>query len=57
MRMKLELFQHTGSFKARGALLGVDWLNDEQRRNGVATFSGGNHALAISWVPSMWCIC
>ena len=49
MRMKLELFQHTGSFKARGALLGVDWLNDEQRRNGVATFSGGNHALAISW--------
>lgn len=49
MCMKLELFQHTGSFKARGALLGVDGLNDEQRKNGVATFSGGNHALAVSW--------
>ena len=49
MYMKLELFQHTGSFKARGALLGVDGLNDEQRKTGVATFSGGNHALAVSW--------
>ena len=47
--MKLELFQHTGSFKARGALLGVDGLTDEQRKNGVVTFSGGNHALAIAW--------
>ena len=47
--MKLELFQHTGSFKARGALLGIDSLTDEQRKNGVATFSGGNHALAIAW--------
>ena len=47
--MKLELFQHTGSFKARGALLGVDWLEAEQAKSGVATFSGGNHALAVSW--------
>ena len=47
--MKLELFQHTGSFKARGALLGVDWLTTAQRKKGIATFSGGNHALAISW--------
>ena len=30
--MKLELFQHTGSFKARGALLGIDSLTDEQRK-------------------------
>ena len=47
--MKLELFQHTGSFKARGALLGVDWLKPEQVKSGVATFSGGNHALAVAW--------
>ena len=47
--MKLELFQHTGSFKARGALLGVDWLEGEQAKSGVATFSGGNHALAVAW--------
>ena len=47
--LKLELFQQTGSFKARGATLGVSWLNEDQRRRGVTTFSGGNHALAIAW--------
>ena len=47
--MKLELFQHTGSFKARGALLGVDWLTPTERKKGIATFSGGNHALAVTW--------
>ena len=47
--MKLELFQHTGSFKARGALLGVDWLTPTERQKGIATFSGGNHALAVTW--------
>ena len=25
--IKLELFQHTGSFKARGSCLGIDWLD------------------------------
>ena len=28
--IKLELYQHTGSFKARGNLLAVDKLTDEQ---------------------------
>ena len=32
--LKMELFQQTGSFKARGAALGVGWLADEQRRRG-----------------------
>ena len=49
MFMKLELFQHTGSFKARGALLGVDWLDEVRRGRGVAGFSGGNFALALAW--------
>ena len=49
MFIKLELFQHTGSFKARGASLGIDWLTDEQRQRGVAGFSGGNFALALAW--------
>ena len=49
MFMKLELFQHTGSFKARGALLGVDWLDEARRSRGVAGFSGGNCALALAW--------
>lgn len=52
--MKLELFQHTGSFKARGALLGVDWLEAEQRKHGITTFSGGNHALAVSWAAQQF---
>ena len=47
--IKLELFQHTGSFKARGASLGIDWLSEEQRKRGVAGFSGGNFALALAW--------
>ena len=47
--MKLELFQNAGSFKARGALLSVDALTPEQRRNGVTAISAGNHALAVAW--------
>ena len=33
----------------RGNLLGIDRLNDEQRKAGVVAASGGNHALALSW--------
>ncbi|MDX8352284.1 threonine/serine dehydratase [Cognatiyoonia sp. IB215182] len=51
--LKLELFQQTGSFKARGALLGLRRLTDDQRRAGVVAASGGNHALAVSWAARM----
>ncbi len=47
--LKLELFQHTGSFKARGAFLGVSSLNEDSAKRGVVTVSGGNHALALTW--------
>ncbi len=47
--LKLELFQQAGSFKARGALLGIQRLSDDERTAGVVAASGGNHALAISW--------
>lgn len=47
--VKLELFQQTGSFKARGALLGLRGLSDDQKAAGVVAASGGNHALAVSW--------
>ena len=47
--IKLELYQHTGSFKARGNLLAVDKLTDEQKIRGVVAVSAGNHALAVSW--------
>lgn len=47
--MKLELLQKAGSFKARGSLLSIEALTEEQLKNGVVAASGGNHALAVSW--------
>lgn len=47
--LKLELFQQAGSFKARGALLGMRDLSPAQQAAGVVAASGGNHALAVSW--------
>jgi threonine dehydratase len=47
--LKLELFQQAGSFKARGAYLGINQLTGAQRKAGVVAASGGNHALAVSW--------
>ncbi|SFR42040.1 threonine dehydratase [Yoonia tamlensis] len=47
--VKLELFQQAGSFKARGAYLGMTQLDPVQRAAGVVAASGGNHALAVSW--------
>lgn len=47
--LKLELFQQAGSFKARGALLGIMGLSEADRAAGVVAASGGNHALAVSW--------
>ena len=49
VQVKLELYQQAGSFKARGALLGILGLAPEQRAAGVVAASGGNHALAVSW--------
>ena len=47
--VKLELFQQAGSFKTRGALLGIRHLDADQRAAGVVAASGGNHALGVSW--------
>jgi len=52
VRMKLELFQHTGSFKSRGALLAVNKLSTKQKEIGVVAVSAGNHALAVSWAAN-----
>lgn len=45
--LKLELTQHSGSFKARGALNSVLSLSDGV--TGVCAASGGNHAGAVAW--------
>ena len=47
---KLELFQHAGSFKARGVMLRMLDLDDDARARGVTAVSAGNHAMAVSYV-------
>ncbi len=47
--MKLELFQRTGSFKARGALLNVLMQGDAERARGFCAISAGNHAIAVAF--------
>lgn len=45
--IKLELLQHSGSFKARGALNSV--LSLEPGTSAVCAASGGNHGGAVAW--------
>ena len=45
--LKLELLQHSGSFKARGAFNTL--LQAEGVNAGVATASGGNHGAAVAY--------
>ena len=47
--IKLELFQMTGTFKARGALNNVLHLTEEQKAKGVTACSAGNHAIATAF--------
>ncbi|HET9286308.1 MAG TPA: pyridoxal-phosphate dependent enzyme [Gaiella sp.] len=49
LALKAELFQHTGSFKARGVTNRLAALSGEERRRGVAGVSAGNHAIALAW--------
>lgn len=53
LRMKAEIFQRTGSFKARGALNAVMQLTGEQKRHGVITLSAGNHGQGIAFAASL----
>ncbi|HEX5352969.1 MAG TPA: threonine/serine dehydratase [Rhodanobacteraceae bacterium] len=47
--LKLELFQYTGTFKARGALLNALALSDDAKKRGVTAVSAGNHAIAVAF--------
>ena len=47
--LKLELFQYTGTFKARGALLNAMALSQDAKRAGVTAVSAGNHAIAVAF--------
>jgi threonine dehydratase len=47
LTLKLELLQHSGSFKARGAFANL--LKREVPAAGVAAASGGNHGAAVAY--------
>ena len=47
--LKAELFQRTGSFKARGVLNRLAALDADERARGVIGVSAGNHAQALAW--------
>jgi threonine dehydratase len=47
--LKLELFQKTGSFKARGVINTLRQLSEGERKRGVVSLSAGNHAQALAW--------
>lgn len=51
--LKLELFQRTGSFKARGAVNVMLSLTDDERSRGVVAASAGNHAMATAYAASV----
>lgn len=48
--LKLEQLQHTGSFKARGALFTL--LSQPVPAAGVVAASGGNHGAAVAWAAA-----
>ncbi len=49
LAVKLELFQHTGSFKPRGALTVMLGLPAAELARGVTAVSAGNHAIAVAF--------
>jgi threonine dehydratase len=51
LRVKLELLQHSGSFKARGAFANL--LTRRIPEAGVVAASGGNHGAAVAYAARM----
>jgi threonine dehydratase len=51
--LKLELFQHTGSFKPRGALANMLDLDAAALTCGVTAVSAGNHAIAVAFAAHL----
>ena len=47
--LKMELFQHAGTFKPRGALTTMRGLPSVELARGVTTVSAGNHAMATAY--------
>jgi threonine dehydratase len=52
LRLKLECWQPTGSFKVRGATHLISTLSEAERRRGVVAASAGNHALGVAFAAT-----
>lgn len=48
--LKLENIHEVGAFKVRGAANKILSLSEEEKKRGVATFSTGNHGMAVAYV-------
>ena len=46
--LKAEIFQHTGSFKFRGAYNRIARIPANRKKGGVVSFSSGNHAQGVA---------
>jgi threonine dehydratase len=51
--LKLELLQHTGTFKPRGALTVMLALDGAALARGVTAVSAGNHAIAVAYAARL----
>ena len=49
IHLKMECFQHTGTFKARGALSVAQAIPSANKARGITAASAGNHAIAAAW--------
>ena len=49
---KMEFLQHSGTFKARGAVNNILNLSELNRSKGITAVSAGNHAIATSYVAN-----
>ena len=47
--LKFEIFQHSSSFKDRGAYVKLASLSEEERARGVIAMSAGNHAQGVAY--------
>src|ERR1700752_178405 len=54
LSFKLELLQHAGSFKTRGAFANL--LTREVPKAGVVAASGGNHGVAVAYAAGKLCV-
>lgn len=53
VRLKLECWQKTGSFKIRGALNRLAALSPEKVARGIVTASAGNHGLGVAYASQV----